>query len=115
MVAIVVPCFGEELFFRVLLIPRQTENVSTLKRWIFVIVALALFVAWHPLNGWLLKVSARSIFFDPTFLLLAAILGATCTTAYYRTASVWPAVMIHWLTLMVWKIVFGGKLIAIAS
>jgi predicted Abi (CAAX) family protease len=27
---------------------------------------------------------------------------------YQRTGSIWPAVLIHWLVVVVWKTFFGG-------
>lgn len=113
-VALVAPCLAEELLFRVLLVPHRQEGPNPLW-WCHAALALALFVAWHPLNGWLLKVTARSVFFDPAFLALAALLGLVCTLAYRRTGSVWPPVAVHWLTLMVWKVGLGGRIIAMAS
>ncbi|MDB5326474.1 MAG: Abortive infection protein [Phycisphaerales bacterium] len=114
-IAVAVPCLAEELCFRVLLLPLPSEVPSNAAWWGYAGVALALFVLWHPLNGRLLKVSARSIFFDPAFLLLAAVMGLICTLAYRQTGSVWPAVAIHWLTLMVWKVGLGGRVIAIGT
>lgn len=114
-IASVVPCLIEELVFRVLPLPHPQENTAPWKRWCAASLALLVFIAWHPLNGWLWKVSAWSIFIDPAFLCLAGLLGMACTMAYLRTGSVWPAVAIHWLTLMVWKVCLGGRLIPIGT
>ena len=58
-------------------------------------LALALFVLWHPAQVWL-------------GLLIAAALGLTCTLAWRMTGSIWPAVAIHWVTVVGWKAVLGG-------
>ena len=114
-IAIVVPCFGEELLFRVFLVPHPQEVFPVWQRLGWSGLALLLFVAWHPLNGWLWKVSARSIFFDPAFLALAAVLGLICTIAYWRSGSIWPPLLIHWLALLFWKGCLGGRIIATGS
>jgi len=38
----------------------------------------------------------------------AGLLGAACTGAYARTGSIWPPVAIHWLTVVLWKVLFAG-------
>jgi len=113
--AIVIPSLAEEILFRALLIPHRSESVSVGNRLAWAGFALAVFVAYHPLNGWLLKVSAATVFTDPGFLTLAALLGVVCTLAYWRTGSIWPAVGIHWLTVVAWKVCLGGRIILVAS
>lgn len=73
-------------------------------------MALALFVAWHPINGLFLKTEASQTFLDPVFLLLATLLGGCCTFVYLRTGSIWPSTLIHWLSLVSWKAFLGGRI-----
>lgn len=115
LIAILAPSLVEELCFRVALIPRNSEPVSQAGRGVWAGASLVLFVAWHPLNAWLLNPWARPIFFDPIFLVLAALLGLTCTLAYLRTGSIWPPVMIHWLTVIVWKLCLGERIFILGS
>jgi len=103
-----VPSVLEEVLFRVLPLPHPSETTSRQARLLWAGLSLALFVLWHPLSAALLSPAARATFFDPTFLLLAALLGATCTAAYLRTGSLWPPVLIHWLTVDLWVLLLGG-------
>lgn len=95
--SLVVPSIVEELVFRVLPPPR------------FALPALALYVLYHPLNAFLFFPAARAVFYDPVFLLLAALLGGCCTLLYRRTGSVWPAVLLHWLSVAGWLVLLGGE------
>lgn len=110
LITLVTPSLVEELLFRVLPIPHNTESVSSTWRWIWASISLILFIVWHPLNAWLLHPWARPMFYDPVFLLLAGMLGLTCTLAYLRTGSIWPPVVIHWLTVVVWKLCLGSEI-----
>lgn len=71
-------------------------------------LALALFMLWHPAQVWLGLPMAQPAFLAPGFLIIAAALGLTCTLAWRMTGSVWPAVVIHWLTVVGWKALLGG-------
>lgn len=115
LIAILAPSLVEELLFRVALIPRNTESVAPTRRGIWAGISLILFVAWHPVNAWLLNPWARPIFFDPVFLALATLLGLTCTLAYLRTGSIWSPVMIHWLTVIVWKLCLGERIFILSA
>ena len=46
---------------------------------------------------------AQPMFLEPAFLAIVALLGAVCTISWRRSGSVWPAVMIHWLSVVAWK------------
>jgi predicted Abi (CAAX) family protease len=41
--------------------------------------------------------------------LLLTVLGAVCTTAYRRTGSLWPPVLLHWVTVVCWMMLLGGR------
>lgn len=107
-VSLLIPCLLEETLFRVLLLPHRNEPVSPSSVWTWSALALVLFVAAHPLNAWLLRPAARPVFYAPSFLLLAALLGAACTVAYLRSGSVWPPLLMHWAAVVLWKFVLGG-------
>ena len=51
---------------------------------------------------------AQPVFLEPGFLLVTAALGLTCTLAWRLTGSLWPAVVIHWLTVVGWKGLMAG-------
>ena len=42
-------------------------------------------------------------------LSLATLLGATCTAAYLISRSIWPPVVLHWLTVLAWIWLLGGR------
>jgi predicted Abi (CAAX) family protease len=109
-IALLVPCLSEELVFRAMLLPDPKQIASTGPGVVRTFIALALFVAWHPVNGLLLKTESRQTFLDPVFLLLSTLLGGCCTLVYLRTSSIWPSTLIHWLSLICWKTFLGGRI-----
>jgi predicted Abi (CAAX) family protease len=108
LVAVFVPCLGEELLFRAALLPRPEERIGTATRLVITLLSLALFVAWHPLNAAMFLHAAWPTFTDSRFLILAAVLGACCSAAYLRSGSVWPGVAIHWIAVVAWKLLGGA-------
>jgi predicted Abi (CAAX) family protease len=103
------PALVEELVFRTLLLPRNIEGASKSRLAFIGLPSLALFVASHPLHGWLTRPAAMALFTDPIFLLCAALLGVTCTLAYWITRSIWPPVVLHWISVLVWILFLGGQ------
>lgn len=103
-VALVIPSLLEELVFRAPLLwaPRG-------RAFVWGAVSLAMFALWHPLNAWLFLPEARSVFLDPRFLIIAGGLGLACSMATVMTRSILPAVLMHWLTVIGWKGLFGGE------
>lgn len=86
-IAFVVPALGEELIFRVALTPGAIKSPADAAT---AAGALAAFVAWRPLQLALGSPCARPEFAEPSFLAIAALLGAACLPAYQRTGSLWP-------------------------
>lgn len=107
-VSLLFPAISEELFFRVLLLPHPTENASTVTLWFWGCIGLAMFVFYHPLNALSFLPSAIKTFFNPVFLLLAALLGIVCTIAYLQSGSLWPPAIIHWVVVVVWLLLLAG-------
>ena len=108
LVLLITPALGEEPFFRALPLPHPTERASRRHRLVGSALALVAFVLWHPLNGlWTPRV--WPVFTDPVFLALAALLGVACTLAYLASGSIWPQVLIHWITVVVWGLLLGGR------
>ena len=99
-VAFFIPALAEEGVFRILLAGRRGRIRASL--------ALAAFVLWHPVQVWLALPMAQPVFLEPGFLLVTAALGLTCTLAWRLTGSLWPAVVIHWLTVVGWKGLMAG-------
>ena len=99
-IAFVIPAFFEEIFFRGLLIPEFKP--------VWVVLSISLFIAWHPLEAYLLFPKAIDLFTNPKFVTLVGLLGALCSFAYWRTKSLWASILIHWLVVVVWKALGGG-------
>lgn len=102
------PAVTEELFFRVLLFPGNTENASVLMLELWGCISLVLFIAYHPLNAISFFSRGLQTFFNLSFLGLAALLGIICTLAYLQSGSLWTPVAIHWLVVVVWLLLLGG-------
>jgi len=98
-----VPAIVEEVLFRALLLPSALDGVTPLAMAPWVALSVGLFVAWHGLplglRGGVLQIPQR----DPRFLLQVSVLGLACALAYIVSGSLWPAVGIHWLAVVVWR------------
>ena len=99
-----VPSLTEEGFFRGMLMPDRSE---TRRPFAWIVATAAAFTAWHPVETLFLR-HAASIFLRPDFLACTAILGLGAATIRWRTASLWPAVALHWLAVVLWQTWLGG-------
>lgn len=109
LILFVFPSFFEEAFFRGLLIPNDAIEQGTGRVLFYLVISTALFVLWHPLNALTVNPEAASFFLNPFFLLITALLGLTCGVSYILSRSLWIAVIIHWLTVLVWVFFLGGR------
>jgi uncharacterized protein len=103
------PALFEEIVFRGLLLPRDVRSMPRSRVILVAGVALAVYVASHPLNAWLFRPQVLSLFSSVAYLALATLLGLACTIAYFISRSIWPPVLIHWLTVVAWIGLFGGR------
>jgi len=104
------PAFTEELVFRGLMLPRSPERLALRPRTVVTIaIALFLYVVAHSLNAMFFWPAVWPIFSNPYYLAMATLLGLTCTTAYLISGSIWPSVVIHWLTVTLWILLLGGQ------
>lgn len=108
LIAIFSPSLLEECLYRGLLIPRASEAYGLFSYLGMIAASLILYVLAHPLIAWLVWPWSRSMFYRPAFLAIVFVLGLACTGAYHISQSVWPAVLIHWFTIVVWKLFYGG-------
>lgn len=106
--SLIAPAIVEELFFRVVLLPIPTDNLSFQTYLVHSLFSLCLFIIYHPLNAITFFPQGRIAFFDPVFLTLATALGVICTWSYWQTGSLWLPVIIHWLSVVLWLSFFGG-------
>jgi predicted Abi (CAAX) family protease len=97
------PAIGEELVFRVFMIPHPTEEMNAVLRRFFILFSWIAFVVYHPLNP-----LGEPFFSSAVFLVGAGLLGIVCTLSYLRSGSLWTPVAMHWLIVVVWLLVFGG-------
>ena len=103
------PAFTEELIFRVLLLPREPARMSRGRGIVIAVAALGLYVASHPLNAIAFRPQLAVVFERPVYLALVTLLGAACTAAYWISKSIWPPVVMHWLTVLAWLWLLGGQ------
>lgn len=103
LVAFFVPAFVEEFVFRGCLIPTF--------RWYWVVLSLAMYVGWHPVEVWLIFPEAAEVFLDPRFLCVVALVGIACTFSYWRTKSLWASILVHWLIVVGWKALGGMRFV----
>lgn len=103
-IALFIPAMGEELPFRAALIPDRSETSRAL--WA-ILGSTAIFTAWHVFET-LWQPEHRALFLRPDFLAWAAWLGLWCAVLRRRSGSVWPGVVVHWLTVVAWIGWLGG-------
>ncbi len=101
---IFVPALGEEAAFRGLLVPDRSE---TSRPFLAIAGVTVLFTGWHVVETLFLR-QAAPIFLRADFLACAAILGTGCAVIRWRTSSLWPAVALHWLAVVIWQTCLGG-------
>ena len=103
------PALGEELLFRGALLPHPGEGTPWPVLLAWSALGIGLFVLYHPLAGRLWYRRAARVFHDPRFLLQTALLGVATTALYQVSGSLWPAVLLHALAVLVWLERLGGR------
>ena len=106
---VIFPCIPEEIFFRGLLLPHKKHNIKFPNYFVYSVVSIILFVAWHPFNAYLFNNSAIPLFTDLYFLLIVFLLGIVCTITYLQSGSLWIPILLHWLTVFSWVFFLGGR------
>lgn len=107
-IAVITPSLLEESLYRALLIPRASESLAFSTQLAWNAFSLLLYVLSHPLIAWLVWPWSRHIFYRASFLIIVLLLGLACTFSYSFSESIWPAVLIHWFTIVSWKSFLGG-------
>ena len=106
---LVMPALVEELLFRGLLLPHPLEGVSPIATAPWIALSTGLFVLYHPLAARLWYPQGRQVFNDPRFLLQCTLLALACALAYGLSGSLWWAVLIHWLAVVIWLEPLQGR------
>ena len=109
------PSLFEETIFRGLLIPNDTCLRSRKEIVFYSLISSILFVLWHPLNALTINPNAQIFFLDPWFLLVAFALGLVCSLGYIFSRSLWVPIIMHWLTVVIWVFLLGGRNLVIES
>jgi predicted Abi (CAAX) family protease len=105
---LLMPALIEELVFRLILIPHPIETATSGSIYLWAGISLGLFMIYHPLNAQLFYKVGNPTFMDWRFLTLTGLLGGVCTITYLFTSSIWAAVLIHWIVVVVWLKFLGG-------
>jgi predicted Abi (CAAX) family protease len=103
------PALGEELLVRGALLPHPGEGTPWPQLLAWSALGIGLFVLYHPLAGRLWYRRAERLFHDPRFLLQTALLGVATTALYQASGSLWPAVLLHAVAVLVWLERLGGR------
>lgn len=102
------PAVVEESIFRGLLIPSPADTSMTPSVLAWIILSWLLFILAHPINSLILRPQTRAVFTHPVFLILAGLLAIFTSALYWISASLWPAILFHWIVVFVWVTRFGG-------
>lgn len=102
------PAISEELVYRVMFLPHSAESPSSEMFWLWNLLSLAIFIISHPINAYTFFRAARGTFLQPAFLSMAGLLGIICAIAYQQSGSLWTAVFIHWVIVVIWLLILGG-------
>jgi len=103
------PALVEEIVFRGVLLPRDGRSWPRGRLVLVAGAALAVYVASHPINARLFRPQVLGLFESPAYLALTTLLGLACTAAFFISRSIWPSVAIHWLTVVIWIWLLGGR------
>jgi predicted Abi (CAAX) family protease len=102
------PALLEDAVFRGALVPHPRERLPGSKVGWIAASSLIAFVAWHPAQALLYRHSEIGLFTSLIFLTLTFALGLVCTAAYLVSGSLWPPVVMHWVSVTVWIEFLGG-------
>lgn len=111
------PALLQEVLWRVILLPSPDQlDANSIPQVLFVSLAFAgsyVFPTPSILNvlpGISRRPGAFVVFRDPRFLVAAALLGSAAASSYYASGgSIWPSVVMHWLTAAIWLVGFNGS------
>jgi membrane protease YdiL (CAAX protease family) len=94
----------EETLFRGILLRPPAAGGSG---WGAAALSAILFAAWHPFQTFLYRPLWEPYASAWWFLLGTFLLGLACARLTLATRSLWPAIVLHWLLALGWKVLFG--------
>lgn len=100
--------FVEEIIFRGLLLPHRSREISKDKIYLYSILSIIIFVIWHPFTALCFSHHYKHLFLDPSFLTIVLFMAIACTITYLKSGSLWLPIIIHWITIIIWILGFGG-------
>ncbi len=103
-ILLLIPALAEELIFRGILLSWLATFSQRLGNWL----SIGLYVLWHPLQALTFSLPWSAIFLQPSFLFATFILGIVLTHIRIVSQSLWPVIAIHWLLVLLWKLLFAG-------
>ncbi|WP_255110382.1 type II CAAX prenyl endopeptidase Rce1 family protein [Synechococcus sp. RedBA-s] len=106
---LLMPALGEELLFRVALLPHPLEGESLAGSAAWGALSVGLFVLYHPVAARCWYPAGRGVFGDGRFLVQCTLLGAACVLSYGLSGSLWPPVLLHGLAVTLWLWGLGGR------
>jgi uncharacterized protein (DUF2235 family)/membrane protease YdiL (CAAX protease family) len=113
LIAFFVPALAEETVFRGVLLKPPSDGASGLGP---AALSALLYTLWHPLQVFVCQWVEPGdcplpwvwLGFCPWFLLACFALGLACARLVLATRSIWPAVVLHWVVIVVWMALLGG-------
>lgn len=109
LILFIFPSFLEESFFRGILIPIDTLKRGRSSVIQYTIFSSLIFALWHPFNAFMFNPDAKNLFYNLFFLIIVFVLGIFCSLSYIFSRSLWPAVFIHWIVVVIWVGFLGGR------
>lgn len=112
LIVLIVPALVVELLFRGVLLKPPPDGATGLGP---AALSALLFALWHPLQVWFyctwwpaMCPPWEQLAWNWWFIAACAALGFACARLVLATRSLWPAVALHWLAVMVWTALFAG-------
>lgn len=105
---LIMPSVVEEIIFRVFMTYHKTEEALGNKAFVWWCISLISYIIYHPLNSVTFYPEGFPTFINPIFLISTTLLGIACTYLYWKTGSIYPSIIIHWITVVVWLLFLSG-------
>jgi predicted Abi (CAAX) family protease len=105
-IALPIPAICEEFVFRGP-IPSRGETGRPI---LWILASTLVFSSWHVVQARVF--AGAEVFMRPDFLAATLVIGGVCGVLRYRTGSLWPPILLHWIAPSTWLSLFGGPSLA---